>query len=961
MPKVNSRETIEALATTVAAIPAFVTRHNILIFSFAMTVVFYLPALKNGSIDAGFLYMGDNIGFYLPAIAKIHTLLSSFNFTAIDFSAFNGSSDFFLAPNFYAVHPMVVLYSLLVSAKTTSMQELGRFLVFMLAVHSFIACYFSLKLFTRFFAFEFGMSGLIATAFAFSLHMMCALGEPQYLFSVCILPWAVYGALAYAEKPDLRQLLFACLPIVGGILGGYLPLGIATIALSVVLVATKLILLNDSDAPLNKRVHAFLLSLLPYTCASLIVSPYLFSVYKFVRDSPSATYPNLFFSAHQLAEVPHTLLRLFSHYYSVPGPYYEFSVLWGFIAFAIAVLFLLSPKTIDALTPRDWKIFKVSASLYFIAVLSIYGEHSVVSDLIYYLIPQVGKMHIYQRFLLPMNLFFGIMIALMLKALVATRPIIAMKIALISFAIATLGTAYLVAYYPAISQKIGLDDYITFELILGLLFVLALILPGKTFIYSVTIVLFSLPALNLMYDYSHGGNTLQEQQKRLVVALDAAERTRLVSYLKRFGDKKILKYVDITPRWTKTGIESFPKSFPYFVLNEIQLSSYSGFNFYLSSRADYMLRMPILGPSVALAPDWEIVANTGADFVVALESDVQGGALGGMFAKTSKEYIYKLPNDVVIIPLLPQTEKSISRGATVFDNGYFKVTPRAIEDDRNLVNIAKGKPVLQSSKYGDGDAMLAVDGNQDGDFNHGSVSHTLRDANAWLEVDLGKVEPIDSIRVWNRTDCCGSRLRDYWVFISEIPFLSSDTASALRGRTATWSSINFTPNPIGTIRTRGVKGRYVRIQLGGTQPIEESFLSIAELEVFRSEKPQSLVSSQPTGAASDLKVTGFTTNNANYMRLDLESSLPASVEYLFWHNPKLRYYLNGKRATMMDREGLRSINVPAGRNTIEIRYRHWPLTIFWVFYALYAFALLWVLIPAQFTTYVRCKFFGQRP
>jgi hypothetical protein len=296
----------------------------------------------------------------------------------------------------------------------------------------------------------------------------------------------------------------------------------------------------------------------------------------------------------------------------------------------------------------------------------------------------------------------------------------------------------------------------------------------------------------------------------------------------------------------------------------------------------------------------------------------------------------------------------------MFDNGYFRVLPGSvIEADLNLVNIAKGKPARQSSTFGRGDALLAVDGNNDGDFNHGSVTHTLSDANAWIEVDLGKSEPIDSVKVWNRTDCCGFRLRDYWVFISDIPFLSGDTASILRERPSTWSSINFTPNPKGTIKTGGVRGRYVRVQLGGSQPIEESYLSLAELEVFRSSKSQAIVSSPQTTDASDLRVTGFTTNNANYLRLNLESSAPATIEYLFWANPRLRYYLNGQRTTMIDHEGLRAIIVPAGQNTFEIRYRHWPLTIFWVFYALYALILLWVLIPTYFTNKILHKFFGQ--
>jgi putative flippase GtrA len=946
----SKNKIVEALISLVTAAPTFIIRNRCFVFSFVMTVVFYLPSFKNSSVDAGFLYTGDVIGYYLPAFAKTHALLSSFNFTALDFSSFNGSSDYFLAANFFAVHPMVVLYSLLVSAKTTSMQELGHYFVFMLAVHSFLACYFSLKLFTRFFSFEFGLSGLIATVFAFSIYMMRALGEPEYLFSTCILPWAAYSALAYVERPSLRQLLFACLPIIGGILGGYLPLGIATLALSVILVATKLLLLNESNEPLNKRAHTFLSSLLPYALAMLIVGPYLYSVQKFLDESSSNNRPSLFFSAHQLAEQPQALLRLLSHHYFVPGPFYEFSILWGFIALSIAALFLLSQKSIEVLTSRDWVIFKVAAVLYFATVLAIFGEISAVSNLVYYLVPQVGKMHIYQRFLLPINLFFGVMIALMLKSLVEVRPFIATRIALTILALTTLTVAYLVGRNPAFSHEIGLNNYIIFELILGFLFLFALIIPGKTFIYSVTIVLFCLPALDLMHDYSQGGNTLQEQRKRLVVALDDAEKTKLVSYLKKhFGDKRIIKYVDITPRWTKEGIEPFPKSFPYFILNELQLSSYTGFNFYLSSRDDYMLRMPISGKQTSLAPDWEMATNTGADFVVALGSDIKGGALNSVLGKTRTEDLFKLPNDVVIAPIRPQADKMVSPGAAIFDNGYLKVYPKIIEDDRKLLNLARGKPARQSSNFGSGFANLGVDGNKDGDLNHGSVMHTERDANAWFEVDLGVNEPIDSLRIWNRTDCCGFRLRDYWVFISEHPFLSSDTTSILQERPETWSHhVIFSSNLQTMIKTDGARGRYVRIQLGGFQPIDQSFLSLAELEVFRIGNSQDMVPSRQANATSDLKVTGFITNNANYIRLSLESSSPASVEYLFSDNPRLRFYLNGKRATLVKREGLRAINVPAGQNTIEIRYRHWPLTIFWVFYALYATALLWALIPINF-------------
>ncbi|MFT5527391.1 MAG: hypothetical protein ACI9HK_005373, partial [Pirellulaceae bacterium] len=64
--------------------------------------------------------------------------------------------------------------------------------------------------------------------------------------------------------------------------------------------------------------------------------------------------------------------------------------------------------------------------------------------------------------------------------------------------------------------------------------------------------------------------------------------------------------------------------------------------------------------------------------------------------------------------------------------------------------------VRQSSVDFNSPASNAVDGNHDGRF--GSCSCTKLEPNAWWEVDLGGVFPIDSVAVWNRTDCCPERL-----------------------------------------------------------------------------------------------------------------------------------------------------------------------------------------------------------
>jgi alpha-L-fucosidase 2 len=120
-----------------------------------------------------------------------------------------------------------------------------------------------------------------------------------------------------------------------------------------------------------------------------------------------------------------------------------------------------------------------------------------------------------------------------------------------------------------------------------------------------------------------------------------------------------------------------------------------------------------------------------------------------------------------------------------------------------------------------------VDGSTDGNFFDGSVTATNLDPNAWWQVDLGASTFVSSILIFNRTDCCGSRLNDYWVFVSDTPFLASDTPATLQNRPGTFSSHQTAaPNPSTTIAA-GAQGRYVRVQLTGA-----NYLSLAEVQVF---------------------------------------------------------------------------------------------------------------------------------
>jgi hypothetical protein len=143
-------------------------------------------------------------------------------------------------------------------------------------------------------------------------------------------------------------------------------------------------------------------------------------------------------------------------------------------------------------------------------------------------------------------------------------------------------------------------------------------------------------------------------------------------------------------------------------------------------------------------------------------------------------------------------------------------------------NRALGKTATQSSTYATAVAARAVDGNTDGIFGDNSLSSSTSEANAWWQVDLGTSATVDTVVIWNRTDCCGDRLGDYWVFVSNTPFLNTDTPATLSTRAGTFASHQVSaPSPNAPVSIGGFSGRYVRIQLSGT-----NFLSLAEVQVM---------------------------------------------------------------------------------------------------------------------------------
>lgn len=138
---------------------------------------------------------------------------------------------------------------------------------------------------------------------------------------------------------------------------------------------------------------------------------------------------------------------------------------------------------------------------------------------------------------------------------------------------------------------------------------------------------------------------------------------------------------------------------------------------------------------------------------------------------------------------------------------------------------------VQSSDYWDGgEAELAIDGNQNGDWHLGSVSSTAGgrvdepDDDPWWKGTLNHISAISKIVIYNRSDCCSERIMGFRLTISigdEDVFMYDDKSVSAQNAYE--------------IHVDSLVGNKIKIEILGPSKV----LNLAEVEVFGFELPSS--------------------------------------------------------------------------------------------------------------------------
>jgi autotransporter-associated beta strand protein len=147
-------------------------------------------------------------------------------------------------------------------------------------------------------------------------------------------------------------------------------------------------------------------------------------------------------------------------------------------------------------------------------------------------------------------------------------------------------------------------------------------------------------------------------------------------------------------------------------------------------------------------------------------------------------------------------------------------------------NVAVGKMATQSTTTSGGIASRAVDGNTNGNWSGGSVTHTATEAEPWWMVDLGSDQVIEQVNLYNRLDCCRERLKNVYVDILDVNNNVLWTSQVMNLDNL---AVGINPYTLGVnvANENGgepVSGRKVRVRLD--TPNANDTLSLAEVEVL---------------------------------------------------------------------------------------------------------------------------------
>ena len=170
----------------------------------------------------------------------------------------------------------------------------------------------------------------------------------------------------------------------------------------------------------------------------------------------------------------------------------------------------------------------------------------------------------------------------------------------------------------------------------------------------------------------------------------------------------------------------------------------------------------------------------------------------------------------------------------------FIVTYANVGAGMNLCRLTSARVSQSSNETPQTGPENACDGIRSGSLENATIASTGVENESWWEVDLGDLYDISDVIIKNRSDCCQESLADFFVFISDVPFLSKSVQVTLAEPVVRTYFVDTVLDeaqiPIGHA------GRYIRLQ----HPVEGA-IGLSEVEVVATDGNVLSVSNEGEG------------------------------------------------------------------------------------------------------------------
>lgn len=571
-------------------------RFQSLMWALVLPAIFFSSQIL--APDPQFNFFGDLYNLYFPQFVEGYHLAKNGTFIGIDFLTNNGASAYFLRPNIPAFYPVYQLVYLLFSFET--IEGLARAYVLILYVHSVLAVYFAMRIGQKFLQMD------IATALLLGVLYFGAIAYsypiPPFYFVASLFPLLLYFALKSVEESAWWRLVLISFPYILVFLSGYLPLAVNAVFLALLF---SLVYFWQGEGGGKLAFLRLIRWLMPVALASVVVLPIYFAVLQYHKLVPGIP-DGVWYAAHELSYQSKDIFALLSRGFAASRPGVEFpSIILG-LAPVLLLLIAITQRKRIALSPLEARVVAVSMLIFAFYLILAFGQAAGLPDLFYYLVPGIGKMHIYGRFLPIASFFFYMTTAIAFKHLVEMRA----ELPIDRWIVGLLVVLVVVHAYGQFGQpgSIRTEILVTELLMVGLVMVsLSARQPFYGYAVLIAVSLFIHAANFNSYTYGFNLSALPPYKNSLIFSVE--RRDALRNYFKEHSEKKLIKFADLTSSIEKPN--GVMLNYPWMVQDTVKLSNYMGYELHTSVDREYLARFPWFGK---VSVPW--LLRTEADFVI---------------------------------------------------------------------------------------------------------------------------------------------------------------------------------------------------------------------------------------------------------------------------------------------------------------------------------------------------------